>query len=514
MENGGKIRVLYLPLDERFCTKDYFLHLCSVFRIDVELPDALGVKKCPGDHDYVFHWLSENSNEKDLVLVSLDQYLHGGLIPSRTDMLTDQTLLSRLRKLISLTTNKKLNMYCAKTITRIPAYNSSDEEPDYWDFFGTKLHLLSLRMAKVNKEKRYELNAISELEEAKGIPEWVLKDFLWRRARNFTVNKKIIEYLAEHNFAKHISFMLDDNKEGSLSYTEAKELKEYAARYNANDVILSFRNGADEVMLTLLSKALSDKFSYKPRFYIVYTFPESNHLIPPYESLPLLNNVLEHVRAAGGQVTDSIEETDVILYVHNFNNEERTKEAAFQNGERWDSGRFNEFLKLSIEKEKVFAISDVRYANGSDNEFIENLLFKNVNWDDICYYAWNTAGNTIGSTCANAVLRALSKKGFVDFDSEKHKDFQAILILEHYGYQGNVRQKLMRTIENANEMMSYQTKLPYTVLPFERWAEEYVENELKLYHERICQAFKKKWKSKVYFPWHRTFEIGISLYEI
>jgi len=44
-------RIVFLPVDERFCTRDYFILACKAMNIEIITPpkDLLGKKKVPPD---------------------------------------------------------------------------------------------------------------------------------------------------------------------------------------------------------------------------------------------------------------------------------------------------------------------------------------------------------------------------------------------------------------------------------------------------------------------------------
>ena len=113
------------------------------------------------------------------------------------------------------------------------------------------------------------------------------------------------------------------------------------------------------------------------------------------------------------------------------------------------------------------------------------------------FAAWNTAGNTIGTTIAQAALVYLAaKQGRV---SSQVKDKQILIrFLDDYIYQTIVRQEVRKTVD-----------------------EEQVQNEVLL--EKVTDLFKEtstsfikqtnlKYKvDSIYLPWKRSFEIGIDV---
>jgi hypothetical protein len=93
------MRIVYLPLDERFCTREYFLMFTKIAGLDILTPprELLGSKKVPADTDALENWLLENVKTGDSLIISLDTLIHGGLIPSRINLIRSETIRDRLK---------------------------------------------------------------------------------------------------------------------------------------------------------------------------------------------------------------------------------------------------------------------------------------------------------------------------------------------------------------------------------------------------------------------------------
>ncbi|HRW34154.1 MAG TPA: DUF4127 family protein, partial [Thermotogota bacterium] len=152
------MRIIFIPVDERVCTRDYFTQTAKAFNIQIQTParGMLGQKKIPADTQTLFNWLDGTIKRDDILILSLDTLLYGGLIPSRIDLLKEETLLQRLEELITLAKRAK-KIYITTTIMRIPKYNSDDEEPVYWEYYGKRLHDMTKLMAQLLKEQSQSL---------------------------------------------------------------------------------------------------------------------------------------------------------------------------------------------------------------------------------------------------------------------------------------------------------------------------------------------------------------------
>jgi hypothetical protein len=107
--------------------------------------------------------------------------------------------------------------------------------------------------------------------------------------------------------------------------------------------------------------------------------------------------------------------------------------------------------------------------------------------------------------CAYSIIQYLGAEGVLNLDTRKMALLQAIFFLEHWAFQANVRTDLIQAAQEKEV-------LPWTVMPVEEWAIEYTTRKLGAYKDAIEKAVTTHWKTfEVWFPWHRSFEIGISL---
>lgn len=485
-----QLRIVFVPVDERFCTRDYFIIIAEAFNIEIATPpvELLGKKKVPADIDGIWRWLETNVKENDLLILSMDMILYGGLIPSRAGVDSYETLDARLEKLKNL--KKKGKLYLSSTVTRIPAYNYADEEPVYWDALGLKVNEYSKKIAGFKRGllKEHELKE-AEIE----FPTWVLEDFNWRRERNFHYVKKSIE-LVKEGLVDFLNLTLDDNSEDSLSMYEARLHEKKVKEFGIEDRV-SIHPGADEALLSLLGKGVTDYFGYNPEVKIDFSQPDFSNVVPPYEGSPLDVSVPLHLETAGARVVESGEEG--ILIVHNSEMGMRGEDHTPLNREIYD------YAKKLVATGSIAGICDIACANGSDNTLVESILKKEYDWSRLFYSAWNTAGNTIGTVCCGLVLRLLAEKGYLEMNEEKFNEINAIFFLEHWGYQSNIRKPL------REEEAPKRGGGLFTLIPLEDWAEDYVYNELEPYRSRIEECLGRNYDYlKPFFPWHRPFEVG------
>ena len=485
------MRILFVPVDERFCTRDYFIFMAEAFNIEVKTPprELLGKKKVPADTDAIWRWLEGNAEKDDILILSMDMVLYGGLIPSRAGIDSYETLDIRLEKLKAL--KKEGRLYLSSTVTRIPAYNYADEEPVYWDSLGLKINRYSKKIAGFRNGKVSE----AELKQAETeFPKWVLKDFLWRRERNFHYVRKSIEMVKE-GYVDFLNLTLDDNSADSLSMYEALKHEETVREFEVQDRV-SIHPGADEALLSLLGRAVTDHFGYSPKVGIDYSQPDYTNVVPPYEGSPIRESVPLHLATAGATVV-ARDGGEGLLVVHNS--------ARGMEGEKQGplSREIYERVSDTLSSGPIAGICDIACANGSDNALVDEILKPGLDWSRLLYSAWNTAGNTIGTVCCGLVLRILAEKGYLEMNEDKFYETNSIFFLEHWGYQSNIR-KVLREEEAPKRGGGL-----FTLIPLEDWAENYVYDELEPFRKRIEKCFGRDYDYlRPFFPWHRPFEVG------
>jgi hypothetical protein len=102
------------------------------------------------------------------------------------------------------------------------------------------------------------------------------------------------------------------------------------------------------------------------------------------------------------------------------------------------------------------------------------------------------------------IFQDLAHRGFLQINQEEMSRFQQEMLIEHYGYQAIVRQELREKSKEKGCTL-------WTLLPTEQWAQEFSKKQLERHKKMIENAFDKRYEMEVFFPWHRSFEIGIQL---
>ena len=176
-------------------------------------------------------WLDEAAGkiETGAILVCLDTLFYGGLIPSRRSDDSLEMVLARAEHLARLKkrVGDKFKIYAQSSIMRISDNYDNTEEKLYWSKYGREIFNWSQLL---HKKELGLLHSESELKAAESlIDATVREDYLLTRQRNFTVNKKIIDYVVEGDL-DFLIFSQDDSGQYGLNVSEKNKLIDLAKR--------------------------------------------------------------------------------------------------------------------------------------------------------------------------------------------------------------------------------------------------------------------------------------------
>ena len=430
------MKICFIPIDNRPVCYNLAKDIAAIDEnIEFFIPprEFLGDLTRSAGVNEIIEWI-ENIPECDAMVISLDTIAYGGLIPSRrsTDSLED--IKSRLKRLKPLLKNKKV--YAFSSIMRISNNNYNEEEKEYWKAWGKKIF-------------DYSYSGVND-----GIPQAILDDYLATRKRNFEINKTYLNW-----GLNTLIFSKDDCAPKGFNVDEARELERLGAKT---------KTGADEIPLTLLARAIEKEI----KVFVEFTEPDYKDCISNYEDVSIEKSVQGQLELGGFTQVQTREEADVILIVNNF----IEKQGEYVMG--WTT---QPFRKTFTPPGKPYAIADVRYANGADNDFVEQFL-PQIDLNNFYGYAgWNTSANTVGSLLAGVKVRWNAGK----YNEAAFKRLQIIRFLEDWAYQANVR----GMIENPCD----------------------IQTLMKPYEIKLAEIFGQVPPIEYLYPWNRKFEVEISL---
>ncbi len=439
------MNIAFIPIDNRPVCYTLPEQICAAddsIKLFMPQREWLGGLNKYADVDKIFQWL-KNLPPVDAVILPLDTVAYGGLISSRRSTDTFEKIKERIEKLKDILSEKNAKIYAFSSIMRISNNNINEEEKEYWNKWGKKIFNYSFCMDKFGTVCKNE------------VPSDILDDYLATRRRNFEINKT---YLQWGNFFDTLVFSKDDCAEYGFNVQEARELEKLGG---------FVKTGADEIPLTLLARSIKGKLKVSP----IFLEPEYKNLISNYEDVSIENSVRGQLELAGCEVCEP-QDADILLYVNNF--KERQGEIVMKVPAAPYDG-------LWQKPDKPYMIADVRYANGSDNAFVEKLFEKDFDDNFYGYSAWNTSANSLGSLICAAKVKYFAKS----YNDASFKKLQTVRFLDDWAYQANVRQQLSK---------------PDEIL---------VEQKMKPFENRIFEKLGVKYDISYKFPWDRLFEVEV-----
>lgn len=430
------MKICFIPIDNRPVCYNLAKDIAAIDEnIELFIPprEFLGDLTRSAGVNEIIEWI-ENIPECDAMVISLDTIAYGGLIPSRRSPDSIDKIKIRLNRLKPLLEGKKV--YAFSSIMRISNNNYNEEEKEYWKDWGKKIF-------------EYSYSGVND-----GIPQAILDDYLATRKRNFEINKTYLNW-----GLNTLIFSKDDCAPKGFNVDEARELERLGAKT---------KTGADEIPLTLLARAIEKEI----KVFVEFTEPDYKDCISNYEDVSIEKSVQGQLELGGFTQVQTREEADVILIVNNFIEKQ---------GEHVMGWTTQPFRKTFTPPDKPYAIADVRYANGADNDFVEQLLLQIDLKNFYGYAGWNTSANTIGSLLAGVKVRWNAGK----YNEAAFKRLQIIRFLDDWAYQANVR----GMIENPCD----------------------IQDLMKPYEIKLAEIFGQIPPIEYLYPWSRKFEVEISI---
>ena len=381
------MKICFVPIDNRPVCYSLAKDIAAIDE-DIELltppREFLGDLTKSARVNEILDWL-ENIPACDAMVLSLDTIAYGGLIPSRRSPDSLEEIKARLNRLKPLLKNKKV--YAFSSIMRISNNNYNEEEKEYWKDWGKKIF-------------EYSYSGVND-----GIPRAILDDYLATRKRNFEINKTYLNW-----GLNTLIFSKDDCAPKGFNVDEARELERLGAKT---------KTGADEIPLTLLARAIEKEI----KVFVEFTEPDYKDCISNYEDVSIEKSVQGQLELGGFTQVLTREEADIILVVNNF---------VERQGEHVMGWTTQPFRKTFTPPDEPYAVADVRYANGADNDFVVQIL---QDFPAYGYAGWNTSANTLGSLLAGVKVKWNAKK----YSDKAFRKLQMIRLLDDWAYQANVR---------------------------------------------------------------------------
>lgn len=490
---------LYIPFDDRPVCLEYTKDTLNATGIEVETPDKelLASRGRYGDADKLWEWLFQNSKQADAVIVSADSLLYGGLVPSRIHSLSIETLRQRLANFEKLRQqNPDTPIYVFSTLMRSPKMSIGGVEPPYYDTAGPGIFRYGALMDKketdgLTKDEARELEQL-----AKTVPADSLSDWYGRRAKNFEMNTKMLEFTKNGTF-DYFVLGRDDNWPYSQSRRELRSLMQIADTLQPGT--FSTFPGADQLGILLMTRAFNHINFRVPFVYAQYAPGAGPDSTPSYQDNDTGSTVRGQILAIGGYPVISPDRADLVLGLNTpFDGHTLESESA-QNtyAPRANEQEFIKSLQSYIKDGKKVSVADIAFANGSDNAFMTEMSRQHM-LDKIQSYAgWNTASNASGYALSQGVLAA-------DMSTQNRMRLLSVRYLDEWAYQANVRQQVKTEVlyPQGIDQVSLGSNL--------KMVESETEKRLKSFIAKKLPQFPFPPFSATH-PWSRMFEVGIEL---
>lgn len=514
-----KTKVVYLPLDERPCNCLYPQQLAAMTDVEMRVPshEILGRKKQRADLARVAAWLKEQCLDAGVLIASLDMLVHGGIVPSRLHHDSSEDCRARLQLLQKVKeANPHLKIYAFNLITRVPAYSSSEEEPDYYDQVGREIYELGWLSDKSESVGLTEAEQKRLSEVLAAIPEDVLTDYRTRRSVNSDVNKAALE-LAESGVIDYLIFPLDDNAQYGFSAMEQRALTIQTELAGLADRVAIYP-GADEIGCTLFARVFSELKQFTPSLFVRYSSTQGPLCIPKYEDRSLNESIKAHLTSAGAVMADGSADADAILMVHSpAVSQHEMGETSTLVEERHRSyfsevntREFAQAMKHYLDANRLVMLADVALCNGGDHLLMTLLHNTDLLHRIEGYAGWNTSGNSLGTVIAHAVIASFYQDATGD-EKEKFRHssrlFYVSRLIEDWGYQSLVRYKVC--LEALPPLGASYFALSHVQDQVCR----IIEAELNAFAERYLQGQVAESLNiqSVTLPWNRMFEVGFQV---
>ena len=136
--------VLYVPQDDRPVSLQYTVDTAREAGMTVLTPPQhlISGKTYQGQADQIMAWVEQNAGRADVMVLSTDTLIYGGLVDSRKHNIPLSTLQNRLKRIEGLKArNKNVRIYGFGTVMRSPRASGGGTEPAYYAEYLSLIHI-------------------------------------------------------------------------------------------------------------------------------------------------------------------------------------------------------------------------------------------------------------------------------------------------------------------------------------------------------------------------------------
>ena len=512
--------ITLLPIDDRPAVGQFAQMIGAVADHRVTMPplEMLGRFTQAGDVARIAQWLkSQDFSRTDALIVSVDMLAYGGLVASRTHKTSLEEAKARLEFFRWFKSKyPRVPVYAFNVIMRVAPTATAATRGVH-----DKLARWAELKHQTAKSKDSKLDAeLAQL--TKDLAPAAIDDYLAARKRDLQINLAMLD-LVKAGTVNELILLQDDAREFGLHRQDQAVLKTRLKELGLEAKVPIY-NGTDEGSLSLVSRAVLDKFLYKLKVAVIYSSEKSKTIINPYEDHPLQFTVESQIRAAGGIPVSEFDQADYRLFVN----------APGTDDEQFDA--FLQKLLKELKENRHIALADVLFPkphfSGADERIIAALKKESLFGRFAGYAAWNTAGNTLGTTIPHANMRVFFRSKLNDRADRAarteaaHLEFLLNRFAGDYLYHDIVRLDVNARLrgQTQNQEVTYEfTPQKYEEVnrevsqkltaEIEKFFAEYFKgrtHRLAIYKgvEKTITVNGLK-DLKVYLPWARAFECVI-----
>lgn len=392
--------------------------------------------RTPSDHAALEQWLLENCRDTDVLVMSVEQLLYGGLLASRNNRVQEKTCLERLSLLKRLKReNPSMEIYLFSIIMRATVSTLNAESQRWWELvaqYSQAAYQAQTNPCDVN------IQALDQL--AAQIPSDVLEKYHAVRRRNHKVNKACVGFVGQ-GIARRLLLLQEDCAPRSLQVLEQQSLRRMIDEMGVSDRV-DLHNGTDEAANELCVRALLQDRTIPLQ---ILWLGENRDFIARYEDRPFRENLASHFRLMNCR--EEAQAASILAILPPKQEQFDNCPPLYDSSNDYTEKDYEEMVFKLLETQrqgKRCYLLDLTHANGGDIPFMRFLNSRLPLTELTGYSAWNTASNALGTILAQIGSDLLR-------GNEPPKKFLWERLLDDLLYQSIVRQRFQQALKAAGE---------------------------------------------------------------
>lgn len=491
--------IVFVPQDNRPVSLAYTVATAESAGYTVLTPPdyLISGKNFFGYPDEIWSWLDANVSKADILVLSTDTLVYGGLVDSRKHNIGIELLQRRVKHLQSLKEKYPTTpIYAFGTIMRSPRASGGGVEPEYYSQYGPTIFQIAALHDKLDSRGLTVDEQARLFNLTSTVPVEYLQDWFNRRQKNMIINKALIDSARQGIFT-YFALGHDDTSDMSQSAMEGRYLTKHSKDIPSS-MYGSFP-GADQLGLLLIARAHVDLHQLKPTFDIIYPLGGAERTMPHYEDQSIAQTTEDHIQAVGGTIVKG-QKPDLLIAINTPLGKVTGESESFDNlpFHSKSTEKFLDRVEESLKQKVPVTVADIAYSNGSDNILLNSMKQRKLLYKVAAYNGWNTASNTVGYAIAQGILAKAIPEA-------KHKQVLAQQYLDNWAYQANIRKEVYRmqdTIRTDN--VRYTGELNTRLLEYlKERMQDFAEKELAINPRTV----------DVNFPWGRLFEVDVIMHD-